>query len=87
MKKGLILAVALVLMAASVSFAVIAGSRHDLTSGTYYSGAQVSACQFCHTPHLRNYEPSSGCTTLEQVTANNYIHCLRWWDDSKWYSS
>jgi predicted CXXCH cytochrome family protein len=54
MKKALILAVALVLMAASVSFAVIAGSRHDLTSGTYYSGAQVSACQFCHTPHLRN---------------------------------
>jgi predicted CXXCH cytochrome family protein len=60
MKKGLILAVALVLMAASVSFAVIAGSRHDLTSGTYYSGAQVSACQFCHTPHLRNYQVVQG---------------------------
>lgn len=54
MKKVLILALAILLVAASVSFAQIAGSRHDLTAGAYYSGAQVSACQFCHTPHLRN---------------------------------
>lgn len=53
MKKVLILALAILLVAASVSFAVIAGSRHDLTAAAYYSGAQVSACQFCHTPHLR----------------------------------
>lgn len=54
MKKVLILALAILLVAASVSFALIAGSRHDLTAPAYYSGAQVSACQFCHTPHLRN---------------------------------
>ncbi|MCX7793703.1 MAG: cytochrome c3 family protein [Thermodesulfovibrionales bacterium] len=54
MKKALIIAIAMVLMAASVSFAIIAGSRHDLTATNFYTGAQVSACQFCHTPHLRN---------------------------------
>lgn len=54
MKKILILTLAILLIAASVSFAVIANSRHDLTATAYYSGGAVSACQFCHTPHLRN---------------------------------
>jgi predicted CXXCH cytochrome family protein len=54
MKKVLILAVAIVLVAAGVSFAAIADSKHDLTSTTAgYSGATLSSCQYCHTPHLR----------------------------------
>lgn len=53
MKKILILTLAILLVAASVSFALIAGSRHDLTASAYYSGGAVSACQYCHTPHLR----------------------------------
>lgn len=60
MKKALILAVAMVLMAASVSFAVIAGSQHDLTASDFFTGAQLSACQYCHTPHLRNNPAVTG---------------------------
>lgn len=60
MKKVLILAVAFVLLAASVSFAVIAGSKHDLTNPTYFTGATLSACQYCHTPHLRNNPAVNG---------------------------
>ena len=55
MKKVLVVvfALAFVLVATSASFAVIANSKHDLKSGTGYSGGTLSACQYCHTPHLR----------------------------------
>lgn len=56
MKKILVLAAALVLATAGVSFALIAGSAHDLTDTATqgYGGATLSACQYCHTPHLRS---------------------------------
>lgn len=69
MKKILILAVAIVLVAASVSFAVIAGSRHDLTASAYYSGATISACQFCHTPHLRTNPVVDGAPLWNRTQA------------------
>jgi len=59
MKKVLILAVALVLVATGISFADIAGSKHDLTAAPY-SGATMSACQYCHTPHLRSNPAVTG---------------------------
>jgi cytochrome c553 len=60
MKKVLILAVALVLVAAGVSFAAIANSKHDLTTGGGYAGATMSSCQYCHTPHLRSNPAVAG---------------------------
>ena len=49
MKKAI---VALAIAAfASNAFAVIAGGSHDLTR---LAGAQLSSCQFCHTPHGAN---------------------------------
>jgi predicted CXXCH cytochrome family protein len=57
MKKAI---VALAIAAfASSAFATVANSAHDLTanglnSGTYGTGAQISACQFCHAPHNVN---------------------------------
>jgi len=64
MKKILILAVALVLVASGISFAAIANSKHDLTSVSQgYSGASMSACQYCHTPHLRS-NPKIGSAPL-----------------------
>jgi len=60
MKKVLILAVALVLVATGISFADIANSKHDLTTGGGYSGATMSACQYCHTPHLRTNPAVTG---------------------------
>lgn len=60
MKKLLVvaLAVSMVLMAAS-AYAAILNSKHDLTQGTANTvGASapvnLSACQFCHTPHNAN---------------------------------
>ncbi len=74
MKKALILAVALVLVAASVSFAVISGSKHDLTNTNYFSGATLSACQYCHTPHLRNNPAVTGAPLWNRSlpAANSY---------------
>lgn len=61
MKKVLVFAVALVLVAAGVSFAQIADSKHDLTSVTQgYSGSTMSSCQYCHSPHLRTNAAVSG---------------------------
>jgi predicted CXXCH cytochrome family protein len=61
MKKVLILAVALVLVAVGVSFAGIATSKHDLSAaGGVYTGGTMSSCQYCHTPHLRTNSAVSG---------------------------
>ncbi len=54
MKKILLLVIAITLIAAGSAFGIIAGSRHDMTAGAFYAGAAISACQYCHTPHLRN---------------------------------
>lgn len=52
MKKILILAIALVLVGASVSFAVISGSDHDMRIHlTGQSGGYTEICVYCHTPH------------------------------------
>ena len=55
MKKAI---VALAIAAfASNAFAVIAGGSHDLTR---LAGAQLSSCQFCHTPHGANATTNTG---------------------------
>lgn len=59
MKKIIILAVALVLVATGISFAGISGSKHDMTASPY-SGATMSSCQYCHTPHLRSNPAVTG---------------------------
>lgn len=65
MKKIIILVAMFTLVIAGTASAVILNSKHDLTSGS--TGATVkatsttlSACQFCHTPHLRNYTSVAG---------------------------
>lgn len=50
MKKIMLISLCMLLIATS-AFALIAGSKHDLTAAAYYTGAQVSSCQFCHAPH------------------------------------
>ncbi len=54
MKKALILALALVLMA-SVAFAAIATTKHNLSSNSTNAAAKATSetqiCVFCHTPH------------------------------------
>lgn len=52
MKKILFLMVAMLLIASGSAFAVIVGSKHDLTAED--AGTVLSACQFCHTPHHAN---------------------------------
>ena len=42
---------------ASTAMAAIAGGSHDLTR---IAGAQLSSCQFCHTPHGANASAGSG---------------------------
>jgi hypothetical protein len=55
MKKFLVvLAVAMIvtLMAtAAMAGTGVIGSKHDMTAAAYYSNADLSACQYCHTPH------------------------------------
>jgi len=52
MKKTLILVV-LMLFVASPAFALITGSKHDLSAagGVYTGGVSQASCQYCHTPH------------------------------------
>lgn len=56
MKKVLILAVAILLVATGISFAGIQGSKHDLSSsqGNTVSSNTNAICVFCHTPHASN---------------------------------
>lgn len=60
MKRLLVFAVAvsMVLVAASASYAVIANSKHDLSNASTATiketAANLSSCQFCHTPHHSN---------------------------------
>lgn len=56
MKKVLVLALALTLVVAGVSFAIVLGSKHDMSQ----RGGTLSACQYCHTPHLRDHEAVIG---------------------------
>jgi predicted CXXCH cytochrome family protein len=67
MKKILVIAlvVAISLMGATAAMARIAGSKHDLSSsstntGLHATGNSLSACQFCHTPHLGNNDVVTG---------------------------
>jgi predicted CXXCH cytochrome family protein len=71
MKKVLILAVALVLVATGVSFAAIANSKHDLTTAGGYTGATLSSCQYCHTPHLRSNPSVSGAPLWNRTQGTN----------------
>jgi len=85
MKKILVISLCM-LLAATSAFAVIAGSKHDLTSATYYTGATKSSCAFCHTPHhavastaplwnrstsAATYNLYGGGSTLAGSTVNN----------------
>lgn len=49
MKKIIILMFAILLVASGSAFAIIAGSKHDLSATG--GGNNLSACQYCHTPH------------------------------------
>lgn len=54
---------AILLVTAGISFANIVGSKHDLSQTGPYGGAgttALSACQFCHTPHLGTNAAVSG---------------------------
>jgi cytochrome c553 len=60
MKKifAVVVVLAMTLVGANAAFAVIAGSKHDLSSTggqtLRETSAGLSSCQFCHTPHGSN---------------------------------
>lgn len=68
MKKILILTVAIVLVAAGSSFAVVSGSKHDLSG---WAGSSLSACQYCHTPHLGTNAAVNGAPLWNRSLAAN----------------
>jgi predicted CXXCH cytochrome family protein len=53
MKKVIILAIALLLIAAGTAFSAVTGSKHDLSvdGGASVTSDQTEICVFCHTPH------------------------------------
>lgn len=81
MKKLLVIAlvVAVTLIGASSAMAKIAGSKHDLsTTSTNTSakavGVSVSACQFCHTPHLGNFTSPLGTPLWNRTITTGYTN-------------
>lgn len=69
MKKVLILAVAVLLVAAGLAFgATVVGSKHDMT--TFVSGeGTTQVCVFCHTPHQSTSASSQTPLWNHSVTA------------------
>lgn len=52
MKKLYVVLIAVVMvLTATVAMAGISTSKHDLADPLQYTGALLSACQYCHTPH------------------------------------
>jgi len=74
MKKVLILAVAITLIAAGTAFAVISGSKHDF-SGTGWAigpsgGAEI--CVPCHTPHNADLSVTDAPLWNHEVTTATF---------------
>lgn len=86
MKKSLIMAVLIVLIATS-AMAVVKGSKHDMIfSGFATGGGNTEVCAFCHTPHgaqtsltqapLWNQLPSANVATLYNSPTMNFTTTL-----------
>ncbi len=78
MKKLLVIAlvVAVTLIGASSAMATIKNSKHDLSSTStgsiHTTGTSVSACQFCHTPHLGVWSALSGVPLWNRTIGSGY---------------
>lgn len=73
MKKTLLLAVCMVLVASAAFAGTVVGSKHDLSTGVAtITGANDEICVFCHTPHNASSTPLAPLWSHTSTTVASY---------------
>jgi predicted CXXCH cytochrome family protein len=68
--KRIFILVVCMLLVASAAFALVAGSKHDLTA---YTGSTLSSCMYCHAPHNTAVGAPLWNKTMTGAAFTNYV--------------